>query len=75
MLKVWKNSSWVWLAAGDELDIVHEKEVRLAVLVPHLGALGGACLDGGHQFIGEVVALDVGDAGVAVVLPVTWAMA
>ena len=41
--------------------------IRLAVLLPHLGGLAGTGLNGGHQFVGEVVALDVGDLGSGVV--------
>ena len=55
------------LASGDELHVVHQQQIRLAVLLPHLGGLAGTGLNGGHQFVGEVVALDVGDLGGGVV--------
>ena len=47
------------LLAGDELDVVHQKQVDLAVLVAEF--LRGAALDGAHQLIGKLVALDVDD--------------
>ena len=53
--------------AGDELDVVHEEDIRRPVFVPELLVL--VLPDGLDQFIGEVVALDVGDTGMAVVLP------
>ena len=47
------------LLAGDELDIVHQKDARLPVLFPELGV--AALPDGGDQLVGEVVALNVHD--------------
>ena len=47
--------------AGDELDIVHQQNVRLPVLLPELRV--PVLPDGGHQLVGEVVALDVDDPG------------
>ena len=47
------------LLAGDELDIVHQQDARLPVLLPELGV--AALPDGGDQLVGEVVALDVHD--------------
>ena len=46
------------LLAGDELDIVHEEKVDVAVLYAKL--LRSAVLDGFDHLIGELVALDVG---------------
>ena len=48
------------LLAGDELDIVHQKEIHAAVAVMEI--LGRAVFDGPHELVGKVVALDVGDA-------------
>ena len=48
--------------AGDELDIVHQQNIRLAVFLPELRV--AVFPDGGDQLVGEVVALDVHDAGV-----------
>jgi len=47
------------LLAGDELDIVHQQDARLPVLLPELGV--AALPDGCDQLVGEVVALDVHD--------------
>ena len=53
------------LLAGDELNIVHQQQVGLTVLLAHLG--GFALADGVDQFVGEIVALHVCDLGVGVV--------
>ena len=50
--------------AGDELDIVHEKEVGAAVFAAELDVL--ALLDGGNQLVGKLVALDIDDVVVGV---------
>ena len=55
------------LFAGDELHVIHQQKVRLAVFFTHFGGLVGAGLDGGHQLVGQIVALDVGDLGPGVV--------
>ena len=54
------------LLTGDELDIVHQQQIRLAVLVLELRLTAG--LDGGDQLVGEFVALDVDDLGVGILL-------
>ena len=53
------------LFAGDELHVVHQQKIRLAVFLPHV--CGFALPDGVHQLIGEVVALHIGDSGLGVV--------
>ena len=50
------------LAAGDELHVVHQQKVRVAVFAAELDVLAGA--DGLDQLVGEIVALDVDDLGV-----------
>ena len=45
--------------ARDELDVVHEEHVRLAV--PLVELRGGAVADGFDQLVGEFVAFDVDD--------------
>ena len=55
------------LFAGDELYVIHQQQVRLTVFFPHFGCFVGAGLDGGHQLVGQVVALDVGDLGLGIV--------
>ena len=55
------------LLAGDELHVIHQQQVGLAVFFPHFGGL--ALPDGVHQLIGQVVALDIGDFGMGVVFP------
>ena len=45
--------------SGDELNIVHQQNVRLPVLLPELRV--AVLPDGGHQLVGKVVALDVYD--------------
>ena len=45
--------------AGDELDIVHEKQIRAAVFAAELGI--SALLKGCDQLVRELVALDVDD--------------
>ena len=54
------------LLAGDELHVVHQQQRGLPVLLPKLGVF--ALADGGHQLVGEVVALDIHDLRVGVVL-------
>ena len=53
------------LFAGDELHVVHQQQVRLTVLLPHLRSL--TLPDSIHQLVGQVVALDVSDLGPGVV--------
>ena len=50
------------LLAGNKLNIVHEKQVSMAVFIAefHIFAL----LQGGDQFVGELVAFDINDLGV-----------
>ena len=55
------------LLAGNKLHVIHQEEVRLAVFFPHFCGFAGAGLDGGHQLVGQIVALDVGNAGVVVI--------
>ena len=45
--------------AGDELDIVHQQDIRLPVLFPELRI--AVLPDGGDQLIGEVIALHIDD--------------
>ena len=45
--------------AGDELDIVHQQDIRLPVLFPELRV--AVFPDGGDQLIGEVIALHIDD--------------
>jgi len=47
--------------AGDELDIVHQQHRGLPVFLPKLGV--AVLPDGADQLVGEVVALDIDDAG------------
>ena len=54
------------LLAGDKLHVVHQQQRRLAIFLPELGVL--ALPDGGHQLVGEVVALDIDDLRVRPVL-------
>ena len=53
------------LFAGDELHVVHQQQVRLTVLLPHLRSL--TLPDSIHQLVGQVVALHVSDLGPGVV--------
>ena len=48
--------------SGDELDIVHQQQGGLTVFLPELRIF--SLPDGGDQLIGEIVALDVYDAGI-----------
>ena len=48
------------LLTGDELDIVHQKQIHIAVLIVKI--LGRAVFDGAHELVGKLVALDVDDA-------------
>ena len=45
--------------AGDELNVVHEQKVRIAVFLAE--AFGCAGADGFDHLIDELLALDVGD--------------
>ena len=47
------------LLSGNELNVVHQKKIHVAVLVAKLFRF--SFLDGLDHFIGEVVALDIGD--------------
>ena len=47
------------LPAGDELNVVHQKDIRLPVFLPKL--LIAALSDGGYQLVGKGVPLDVDD--------------
>ena len=47
------------LLAGDELDVVHQQQVRAPVFLPEF--LGAARLDGVDQLVGEVVAFYIHD--------------
>ena len=47
--------------AGNELDIVHQQDIRLPVLLPELRV--PVLPDGADQLIGKIIALDVHDAG------------
>ena len=53
--------------AGNELYIVHQQYVGLAVFLPELRV--AVFPDGGDQLVGEVVALDVYDPGLRPLLP------
>ena len=55
------------LLAGDELHVIHQQQVRLAVFFPHFGRF--ALPDGVHQLVRQVIALDVSDFRVGVVFP------
>ena len=57
------------LFAGDELHVVYQQQIGLAVFFPHLGGLVGTGLNGGHQLIGQIVALDVSDLGSGIIFP------
>ena len=57
LLKVWKASSCVTALAGDELYVVHQQQVHVAVLLPELFASARA--HGVNEFVCEVVALEV----------------
>ena len=48
------------LLAGNELDIVHQKQIHIAVLVVKF--LRSAGLDGPHKLVCKLVTLDVNDA-------------
>ena len=56
--------SYTHLLAGDELDIVHQKQVCHAVL--HAEVLGAAGADGGDKLIGELLAGNVHDDEIGV---------
>ena len=55
------------LFAGDELHVVNQEQVRLAVLFPHFGGFVGTFLNGADQLVGQLIALDVGNAGIGIV--------
>ena len=63
------------LFAGDELHVIHQQQVCLAVLLPHLRRLVGTGLDGGHQFVGQIVALTYAILAVGPLRRMTLAMA
>ena len=52
--------------AGDELDIVDEEQIGLPILAAELDIL--TALNGSDQLVGELVALDVDDLGVRLLL-------
>ncbi|MPN36843.1 hypothetical protein SDC9_184355 [bioreactor metagenome] len=50
------------LFTGDKLHVIHQKQIGLAIFFPHLRRFSGA--DRLHQFVGQIVALYVGDFGI-----------
>ena len=52
--------------AGDELDIVDEEQVRFPIFVAEFDVL--TALDGGNQFVGKLVTLDVDNLGIRLLL-------
>ena len=56
-MKVWKNSSWVAPLPRDELHVVHQQQVDVAVSLLEVGHLPGA--QGGDEVVGELLGGDV----------------
>jgi hypothetical protein len=56
-LKVWKNSSWVLHLALQELDVIHEQHVDVAVSLLEVVHLSGA--QGGDEVVGELLGGDI----------------
>ena len=52
--------------AGDKLDIVNQKQIRFPVLAVEFNVLTG--LNGGNQLVGKLVAPDVDNVGVGILL-------
>ena len=52
--------------AGDELDIIHQEQVRLPVLGAEFNVF--AVFDGVNQFVGELVAFDIDNVGIGIFL-------
>ena len=48
--------------AAEKLDVIDEQEIGLAVPAPEV--VGGAALNRGDEFVGELLGADVGDASV-----------
>ena len=47
------------LLAGNELNVIHQEQIGLTILFPHL--CGFAFANGVNQLVGQVITLDVGD--------------
>src|SRR5213593_880307 len=58
LLKVWKNSSWV-LLARDELDVIHQQHVDVAVPAAHINHL--VVPDAVNDLVGELLGRHVRD--------------
>jgi hypothetical protein len=64
-LNVWKNSSWMRSLPAQELHVVEQQHVDVAVALPEAGE--AVLLQRLDEFVGELLGGEVGDLGIGVV--------